>query len=105
MEEYEQVLSSFPFESDDDDINYPYSFPFSSMVPKVYQQVKEFIYACLKFSEDLNLRYNSGNYSNYGVTNSIFFISLISITFNIFITFKIIIFSFFFRSFKKDFYK
>lgn len=27
------------------------------MVPKVYQQVKEFIYACLKFSEDLNLRY------------------------------------------------
>jgi len=24
------------------------------MVPKVYQQVKEFIYACLKFSEDLN---------------------------------------------------
>lgn len=25
------------------------------MVPKVYQQVKEFIYACVKFSEDLNL--------------------------------------------------
>lgn len=25
------------------------------MVPTVYQQVKEFIYACLKFSEDLNL--------------------------------------------------
>lgn len=24
------------------------------MVPKVYQQVKEFIYACLKYSEDLN---------------------------------------------------
>lgn len=39
-----------------EDITFPYSFPFSSMVPKVYQQVKEFIYACLKFSEDLNLR-------------------------------------------------
>lgn len=56
-EEYDQVLSSFPFESDEDHISFPYSFPFSSMVPKVYQQVKEFIYACLKFSEDLNLRY------------------------------------------------
>lgn len=54
--QYEEVSSSFPFESDEDEINYPYSFPISSMVPKVYQQVKEFIYACLKFSEDLNLR-------------------------------------------------
>ena len=25
------------------------------MVPKIYRQVKEFIYACLKFSEDLDL--------------------------------------------------
>ncbi|KAJ9592812.1 hypothetical protein L9F63_015503 [Diploptera punctata] len=33
----------------------PKRFPFSPLVPKVYQQVKEFIYACLKFSEDLNL--------------------------------------------------
>lgn len=55
-DEYDHVLSSFPFESEEDSIAYPYSFPFSSMVPKVYQQVKEFIYACLKFSEDLNLR-------------------------------------------------
>ncbi|XP_066258160.1 exocyst complex component 6 [Euwallacea similis] len=55
-EEYEQILQSFPWDMDlPDDISFPYSFPFSSMVPKVYQQVKEFIYACLKFSEDLNL--------------------------------------------------
>ncbi|CAG9765144.1 unnamed protein product [Ceutorhynchus assimilis] len=55
-DEYEQILQSFPWDVDlPDDIQFPYSFPFSSMVPKVYQQVKEFIYACLKFSEDLNL--------------------------------------------------
>lgn len=51
------MLSSFPLDTDiPDDIAFPYNFPFSSMVPTVYQQVKEFIYACLKFSEDLNLR-------------------------------------------------
>ncbi|KAF7270450.1 exocyst complex component Sec15 [Rhynchophorus ferrugineus] len=56
QEEFEQILQSFPWEGDlPDDVSFPYSFPFSSMVPKVYQQVKEFIYACLKFSEDLNL--------------------------------------------------
>ena len=56
-EEYENILSSFPLDEDlPDDIVFPYKFPFSGMVPKVYQQVKEFIYACLKFSEDLNLR-------------------------------------------------
>ena len=36
---------------------FPKSFPFSHFVPKVYCQVKEYIYACLKFSEDLHLRY------------------------------------------------
>lgn len=54
--EYDDIVSSFPFEDDiPDDIVFPYAFPFSGMVPKIYQQVKEFIYACLKFSEDLNL--------------------------------------------------
>ncbi|GLV44107.1 Secretory 15 [Carabus blaptoides fortunei] len=54
--EYDEILGSFPLEDDiSDDITFPYRFPFSSMVPKVYRQVKEFIYACLKFSEDLNL--------------------------------------------------
>ncbi|KAK9891722.1 hypothetical protein WA026_016518 [Henosepilachna vigintioctopunctata] len=56
QEEFENILSSFPWDEDlPDNITFPYNFPFSSMVPKVYQQVKEFIYACLKFSEDLNL--------------------------------------------------
>lgn len=53
-----EILSSFPLEEDiKDNIKFPYKFQFSHMVPKVYHQVKEFIYACLKFSEDLNLRY------------------------------------------------
>lgn len=57
QEELDHILSTFPWEGDlPDVVTFPYSFPFSSMVPKVYQQVKEFIYACLKFSEDLNLR-------------------------------------------------
>lgn len=57
QEEYDEILSSFPFEDDiPDDLVFPYRFPFSHMVPKVYHEVKEFIYACLKFSEDLNLR-------------------------------------------------
>lgn len=57
QEEYDNVLSSFPFHDEGAEIApFPKILPFSSMVPKVYQQVKEFIYACLKFSEDLNLR-------------------------------------------------
>ncbi|VEN39124.1 unnamed protein product [Callosobruchus maculatus] len=56
QEEFDNILLSFPWDGDlPDVVTFPYSFPFSSMVPKVYQQVKEFIYACLKFSEDLNL--------------------------------------------------
>ncbi|XP_052125040.1 exocyst complex component 6 isoform X1 [Frankliniella occidentalis] len=56
QEEYDNVLSSFPFHDESlETAPCPKIFPFSSMVPKVYQQVKEFIYACLKFSEDLNL--------------------------------------------------
>jgi len=34
----------------------PKWLPFSQFVPKVYRQVKEYIYACLKFSDDLHLR-------------------------------------------------
>lgn len=35
---------------------FPRKFPFSELVPRIYNQIKEFIYACLKFSEDLHLR-------------------------------------------------
>lgn len=56
QEQFDQILLSFPWDGDlPDQVTFPYNFPFSSMVPKVYQQVKEFIYACLKFTEDLNL--------------------------------------------------
>jgi len=34
---------------------FPKKFPFSMFVPHVYTQVKEYIHACLKFSEGLNL--------------------------------------------------
>lgn len=45
----------FPYHDEElQKVEFPKKFPFSDMVPKVYQQVKEFIYACLKFSEDLN---------------------------------------------------
>lgn len=60
QEEYDNVLSSFPFHDEMLEVApFPKILPFSSMVPKVYQQVKEFIYACLKFSEDLHLRYKT----------------------------------------------
>ena len=35
--------------------SYPRRLPFSEFVPKVYHQIKEFIYACHKFSQDLHL--------------------------------------------------
>ncbi|KAJ8674775.1 hypothetical protein QAD02_010561 [Eretmocerus hayati] len=56
QEEYDKVLASFPYIDEDlEKADFPKKFPFSAMVPQVYHQVKEFIYACLKFSEDLNL--------------------------------------------------
>ncbi|XP_033224455.1 exocyst complex component 6B isoform X3 [Belonocnema kinseyi] len=55
QEEYNNILGSFPYPKEVQKAEFPTKFPFSAMVPKVYQQVKEFIYASLKFSEDLNL--------------------------------------------------
>ncbi|KAL0119432.1 hypothetical protein PUN28_007730 [Cardiocondyla obscurior] len=53
--EYDEILNLFPYYDEElRRAEFPKKFPFSDMVPKVYQQVKEFIYACLKFSEDLN---------------------------------------------------
>lgn len=53
--EYDEILNLFPYHDEElQKAEFPKKFPFSDMVPKVYQQVKEFIYACLKFSEDLN---------------------------------------------------
>ncbi|XP_069712728.1 exocyst complex component 6B isoform X4 [Phaenicophaeus curvirostris] len=53
---YKKVVGQFPFQDAElEKQPFPKKFPFSEFVPKVYSQIKEFIYACLKFSEDLHL--------------------------------------------------
>ncbi|XP_035128166.1 exocyst complex component 6B isoform X4 [Callithrix jacchus] len=55
-EVYKKVVGQFPFQDIElEKQSFPKKFPFSEFVPKVYNQIKEFIYACLKFSEDLHL--------------------------------------------------
>uniref|UniRef100_A0A336KYV7 Exocyst complex component n=1 Tax=Culicoides sonorensis TaxID=179676 RepID=A0A336KYV7_CULSO len=56
QDEYDAVLEKFPFHSDQlEAADFPKKFPFSQMVPEVYHQAKEFMYACMKFSEELTL--------------------------------------------------
>lgn len=56
QEEYDDVVDRFPFHSEQlENKSFPKSFPFSQMVPEVYHQTKEFMYACMKFSEELTL--------------------------------------------------
>ncbi|KAH0515887.1 Exocyst complex component 6B [Microtus ochrogaster] len=58
-ETYKKVVGQFPFQDIElEKQPFPKKFPFSEFVPKVYNQIKEFIYACLKFSEDLHLSYS-----------------------------------------------
>ncbi|NWT25784.1 EXC6B protein, partial [Cardinalis cardinalis] len=55
-EVYRKIAGQFPFQDAElEKQPFPKKFPFSEFVPKVYSQIKEFIYACLKFSEDLHL--------------------------------------------------
>ncbi|XP_065200611.1 exocyst complex component 6 [Planococcus citri] len=55
--EYEDIVEMFPFKNNVlEKAEFPKKFPFSAMVPNVYHEVKEFIYAVLKFTEDLNLK-------------------------------------------------
>ncbi|XP_075276344.1 exocyst complex component 6B isoform X3 [Opisthocomus hoazin] len=55
-EVYKRIVGHFPFQDVElEKQPFPKKFPFSEFVPKVYSQIKEFIYACLKFSEDLHL--------------------------------------------------
>ncbi|XP_051997897.1 exocyst complex component 6B-like isoform X2 [Xyrauchen texanus] len=55
-EEYQRITGQFPFQDPElDKMSFPKKLPFSEFVPKVYSQLKEFIYACLKYSEDLHL--------------------------------------------------
>ncbi|XP_036903261.1 exocyst complex component 6 isoform X3 [Sturnira hondurensis] len=54
-EEYKTVISKFPFQDPDlEKQSFPKKFPMSQSVPHIYIQVKEFIYASLKFSESLH---------------------------------------------------
>ncbi|XP_053111069.1 exocyst complex component 6B isoform X1 [Hemicordylus capensis] len=53
---YQKMVGQFPFhDAELEKQPFPKKFPFSEFVPRVYSQIKEFIYACLKFSEDLHL--------------------------------------------------
>nr|XP_060635635.1 exocyst complex component 6B [Anolis sagrei ordinatus] len=53
---YQKMVGQFPFHDPElEKQPFPKKFPFSEFVPRVYSQIKEFIYACLKFSEDLHL--------------------------------------------------
>ncbi|KAM9426457.1 exocyst complex component 6B isoform 2-T2 [Pholidichthys leucotaenia] len=55
-QEYRRYTSQFPLQDPEvEKLPFPKKLPFSEFVPKVYCQLKEFIYACLKYSEDLHL--------------------------------------------------
>ncbi|XP_044791253.2 exocyst complex component 6 isoform X6 [Bubalus bubalis] len=54
-EEYRAIISKFPFQDPDlEKQPFPKKLPMSQSVPHIYIQVKEFIYASLKFSESLH---------------------------------------------------
>ncbi|XP_038211692.1 exocyst complex component 6 [Zerene cesonia] len=56
QEQYDGVMDTFPYDGDELETQpFPRRFPFSSTVPAVYVQVKEFIYAWLKYSSGLGL--------------------------------------------------
>jgi len=56
QEEYEAIIERFPFHSEQlENAQFSKKFPFLRMVPEVYHQAKEFMYACMKFAEDLTL--------------------------------------------------
>ncbi|XP_052772007.1 exocyst complex component 6B-like isoform X2 [Mya arenaria] len=54
--EFIAVTTQFPFHDEElQQAPFPKRFPFSEFVPNIYNQVKEYINACLKFSADLHL--------------------------------------------------
>ncbi|XP_053607699.1 exocyst complex component 6 [Plodia interpunctella] len=54
QEQYDGVMDIFPYDGEELETQpFPRKFPFSSIVPDVYVQVKEFIYAWLKYSVGL----------------------------------------------------
>lgn len=56
QDQYDGVMDTFPYDGEElESQPFPRKFPFSSIVPAVYVQVKEFIYAWLKYSAGLGL--------------------------------------------------
>ncbi|KAG6448977.1 exocyst complex component 6 [Manduca sexta] len=56
QEQYDGVMDTFPYDGEElESQPFPRKFPFSSVVPAVYVQVKEFIYAWLKYSAGVGL--------------------------------------------------
>ncbi|XP_069467467.1 exocyst complex component 6 isoform X4 [Ambystoma mexicanum] len=54
-EEYKIVICKFPYQEPElEKQTFPKKLPISQSVPQIYMQVKEFIYASLKFSESLH---------------------------------------------------
>ncbi|XP_049614886.1 exocyst complex component 6 isoform X1 [Syngnathus scovelli] len=54
-DEYKLVVGRFPFhDAEIEKQDFPKKLPMSQSVPQIYMQVKEFIYASLKFSESLH---------------------------------------------------
>lgn len=50
------MIRTFPYiDASLENASFPRKFPFSLMVPRVYQQVKDFVNASLKYTEELNL--------------------------------------------------
>lgn len=55
-EEYTVLVSQFPYQDKGlQEPTFPKRIPFSQFVPRIFNQVKEYINACLKFSADLHL--------------------------------------------------
>ena len=66
-QQFEEIFTGFPlmelqslkndkeFNADNDKIEYPKKFPFSSMVTNIYKAVREFIVKAIQFSNDLNV--------------------------------------------------
>ncbi|KAK3094794.1 hypothetical protein FSP39_006322 [Pinctada imbricata] len=56
QQEYTCIITQFPFQDEElEREHFPKRFPFSEFVPNIYNQVKAYINACLKFSADLHL--------------------------------------------------
>ncbi|XP_059093214.1 exocyst complex component 6B-like [Tigriopus californicus] len=71
-DEYSSVTNNFPLTSPSlEEAPFPRQFPFSAMVPKVYNEVKEFILSCVQFSQDLHLSFEEIDQAVRKATNTL----------------------------------